>query len=209
MIRAAFACMFLSLSTMVAGASSGEALSPKPGWQTDAANCSWIWRKGGGLGLWTEECTFNNAKWRVVWDKGRSAFVIRNGKADMGIAVQPFALPEGADIAALSLRFIASGHLKADAECSWQPLAVRPAPRTITFYVLAPVDPDALAPTAQGEVPDPACGPYGASTHGIRYFILDVRWPNLAIFVEEGQERPLFDPASITMLSRSTASLRF
>lgn len=58
----------------------------------------------------------------------------------------------------------------------------------------------AFAPTATGEVPDPVCGIYGASTHGVRYFITDLRWPDRAIFVDEGQERPLFDPTSITAL---------
>jgi hypothetical protein len=34
----------------------------------------------------------------------------------------------------------------------------------------------------------------------VRYFVTDLRWPDRAIFVEEGQERPLFDPSSITPL---------
>ena len=65
--------------------------------------------------------------------------------------------------------------------------------------MLSPASPQALGPTAQGEVPEPLCGPYGASTHGVRYFIVDLRWPGLAVFVDEGQERPMFDPASITV----------
>jgi len=63
-------------------------------------------------------------------------------------------------------------------------------------FGLAPSDPAALGPTATGEVP----GPYGASTHGVRYVITDLRCPGYAIFVEEGQERPLFEPRSITRL---------
>lgn len=70
----------------------------------------------------------------------------------------------------------------------------------MAFHVLAPIDPAALAPTLAGEVPDPVCGSYGASTHGVWYFITDLRWPDRAVLVEEGQERPLFDPASITLL---------
>lgn len=52
--------------------------------------------------------------------------------------------------------------------------------------------------TEQGEVPEPVCGAYGHSTHGVRYFITDLRWPELVIFVDEGQERPLFEPRSIS-----------
>ena len=204
MIRTTFALALLSCGASAAGAPQGTAQPPQPGWQTDAANSSWKWREGGGIGLWTEECRFNNGKWRVIWDKRRSAFVIRNGKTDMGIAVQPFALSEASDVTIVSQRLVETGYLKADAECSWQSAAVRPAPRTMAFHVLAPVHPDAHAPTAQEEVPEPICGPYGTSTHGVRYFMTDLRWPSLAVFVEEGQERPLFDPASITVLPFSS-----
>ena len=202
MIRTALGFALLSCGASAAGASYGTARPPHPDWQSDAANCSWIWREGGGIGLWTEECRFKNGKWRVVWNKRRSAFVIRNGKIDMGIAVQPFALPVASDITILSQRLIKAGHLNAEAECRWQSAAVRPALRTMTFHVLAPIHPDALAPTAQGEIPDPICGPYGTSTHGVRYFMTDLRWPSLAVFVELGQERALFDPVSITVLER-------
>ena len=75
-----------------------------------------------------------------------------------------------------------------------------PAPRTIAFHILTPIDQAALSPTVSGDIPEPACGPYGASTHGVRYFVTDLRWPDRAIFVDEGQERPMFDPSSITAL---------
>lgn len=64
----------------------------------------------------------------------------------------------------------------------------------------APSDPAALAPTPSGDIAEPVCGPYGAPTHGIRYFITDLRWLGRAVFVDEGPERPLSDPASITLL---------
>jgi hypothetical protein len=34
----------------------------------------------------------------------------------------------------------------------------------------------------------------------VRYFIVDRRWPDRVIFVNEGQERPMFDPESITWM---------
>jgi len=73
----------------------------------------------------------------------------------------------------------------------------------MAVHVLAPIHPVALAPTAAGEVPDPVCGPYCASTPGVRYSLTDLRWPNRAIFVEEGQERPLFYPSGITVLPKA------
>lgn len=201
MIRAVLAITCIAATAPVTGLANGSSVPTVPDWKTDAARCSWDWREGGGIGLWAETCDLNGNTWQVVWDKERMAFVTRHDNSDMGIAVQSFALPaEGANIAALGDTLVTAGDLDPDAACSWQTIALRPAPRTMAFFVLAPNDPKAFAPSPSGEVRDPVCGPYGASTHGIRYFITDLRWPGHAIFVDEGQERPLFDPLSITLL---------
>jgi hypothetical protein len=177
---------------------SGD-LPPKPDWQTDAEQCSWQWHEGAGIGLWTETRRLNDRLWQVIYDESLDAFVTRIDDTVMGIAVQSFTLAPGSDVTALSQTLIESGHLQADAACEWQAIPVRPAPRTITFYSLAPKDPAALAPTAQGEVPEPVCAPYGASTHGVRCLISDLRSPDRVIFVEEAQERPLFDASSVSV----------
>ena len=200
MRRMDLAFVWIAAAMPGAGLANGSSLPPLPDWQTDAASCTWQWHQGGGIGIWAESCDFNGSIWQVVWDEDRAAFVMRNDDADMGIAVQNFALPEGDSIATLKQVLIAAGDLDADADCTWQAIALRPAPGSMTFHMLTPDDPAALAPTATGDVPEPVCGPYGTSTHGIRYFITDLRWPGRAIFVEKGQERPLFDPASITLL---------
>jgi hypothetical protein len=172
---------------------------PVPDWQTDAA-CTWEWREGGGIGLWTERCALSTGLWEVVWREEAGAFVQEAGGAEMGIVVQPFAF-DPADPEPLRLRLLEAGGLGADAPCAFEGAAVRPAPRTVGFLVLMPTVPDAFAPTATGDVPDPLCGPYGASTHGVRYIVTDLRWPGVAVFVEEGQERPMFDPASLTAVT--------
>jgi hypothetical protein len=178
---------------------AGDHLPPRPDWQTSADNCSWHWEEGGGIGLWTEVCTFHGMEWRVSWDEEQAAFVTRSGAELAGVAVQPWRLPASSGIDALTKVLEQTGNLSPDAPCEWRSIALRPAPRTMAFFVLAPIAPDAFAPTPLGEIPEPLCGPYGASTHGVRYFIVDLRWQGRAIFVDEGQERPLFDPASITM----------
>lgn len=198
--RTTLAILLLALAVPQSAMADNIARPPMPDWQTDPAACAWHWRDGGGIGLWAETCVFQGATWQVDWDAERAAFVTRTGDTVMGIAVQPFSMPPGSGIAALSEVLIAAGYLDLGAPCSWQPIAPRPAPRTMAFHVLGPTDPLALAPTAEGEVPDPLCGSYGVSTLGVRYFVTDLRWPDRAIFVEEGQERPLFDPSSITPL---------
>jgi hypothetical protein len=200
MMRRLLSLIGLAVAAPMTGLANGTSLPPLPEWQTDAANCAWHWREGGGIGLWAESCDFNGRIWQVVWDADRAAFVTRNDEADMSIAVQPFDLPSGSKISELSQTLVEAGALDATAACIWAAIALRPAPRTIAFHVLTPADKTALSPTASGDIPEPACGPYGASTHGVRYFITDSRWPDLAIFIDEGQERPLFDSASITPL---------
>ena len=32
---------------------------PAPFYATDRKACSWQWRKGKGIGLWTEQCKFD------------------------------------------------------------------------------------------------------------------------------------------------------
>jgi hypothetical protein len=200
MMRGLLTLTCLMVAAPMTGLANGTSLPPLPEWQTDAESCAWHWREGGGIGLWTESCDLNGHNWHVVWNADRAAFVTRNDEADMGIAVQSFAVPEDESIAALSETLIAAEMLEADAACIWQEIELRPAPRTMALYALSPSDPTAFAPGPEGDIPEPVCGPYGASTHGIRYFITDLRWPDRAIFVEEGQERPLFDPTSITLL---------
>jgi hypothetical protein len=170
---------------------------PVPDWQTDAA-CTWEWREGGGFGLWTESCPLSTGLWEIVWDEEAGAFMqVVEGEA-FGILVQPFAVP---DRGALRLRLLDAGGLGDDAPCAFEPVAIRPGPKTMTTYVLMPTVENAFAPTPEGDVPDPLCGPYGASTHGVRYIVEDLRWPGVAVFVEEGQERPMFSPLSLTRLA--------
>ena len=170
-----------------------------PRWQTDSARCNWQWLEGGGLGLWAETCQLSTGRWQVRWDAGRRAFVVQHDDEIMGVAVQSWPLPIGMGITALTPALVEAGHLSPQSDCQWKNVPMLPAPRTMSFFVLSPASPQALGPTAQGEVPEPLCGPYGASTHGVRYFLRDLRWPDRAVFVDEGQERPMFDPASITV----------
>ena len=167
---------------------------PVPDWQS-YATCTWQWREGGGFGLWTERCEISTGLWEVAWHEERGAFVQVVGGEAFDVLVQPFAM---SDRDALRLRLLEAGGLGADAPCAFEAAALRPVPKTMAIRVLMPTVENAFAPTAEGDVPDPLCGPYGASTHGVRYFVEDLRWPGVAVFVEAGQERPMFEPMSLT-----------
>lgn len=147
-----------------------------------------------------QKCELSTGTWDVLWDGRKKAFVQQRGRQTEGVVVQPWRLKGERGLTGLTLALTQAAALVPGAPCRWQAVSAWPAPRSATFLALMPRDPKALALTEQGEVPDPVCGAYGASTHGVQYFLVDQRWPGWAVFVDEGQERPLFEPASITLM---------
>jgi len=177
---------------------------PMPEWQTQSGRCTWRWQEADGVGLWTEVCRLGTGTWQIAWDRARRAFVERHNGRVTRIVVEAWTMDPDVGVRSLTAKLIASGHLPPAALCRWQSLAVRAAPRTTSFHALTPLDPNVLAPTATGDIPDPVCGPYGVSSHGLRYVITDLRWGARAIFVDEGQERPMFAPDRIVVRPRAT-----
>lgn len=90
---------------------------------------------------------------------GLSTFgtVTGGDETNMGITVQAFALPEGEGITALGDTLVAAGDLDREAVCKWQTIAFRPLSRSKAFHLLTTDVLAALAPTASGECPEPAC----------------------------------------------------
>lgn len=72
------------------------------------------------------------------------------------------------------------------------------------FHVLGPARPATLAPTQDGDVPEPVCGRYGASAHGLRYVITDMHWPKQMVFDDEGQARPKVQVVQLACTAEST-----
>lgn len=185
---------------LVSATASQSPCYPVPDWQTDPVSCTWQWKEGGGLRLWAEACTFPTGRWEVVWSERSAAFILQVNGQMQQVVVQSWPYSTDGGLEKLQDALVHAGQLSSTAACKFMPAAIRPAPRTMSFFTLSPTDPHAMKPTSTGEVPDPQCGSYGASTHGVRYFMTDLRWPDRAIFVDEGQERPLFDPRSVTAL---------
>lgn len=191
----------LAASAFITGCDESERRPPQPGWQTAENACHWHWVEGGGLGLWAEACQLSTGHWRVSWSEAERAFVMEHGTQTLEVVVQAWSIsPDDSGMSSLLETLVQAGHLKPDHDCRWTRTPHRSPPGTAQIFVLQSATPNALAPTLKGEVPEALCGPYGQSTHGVRYFIVDRRWPDRAIFVNEGQERPMFDPESITWM---------
>jgi hypothetical protein len=73
------------------------------------------------------------------------------------------------------------------------------APRGARAYEIRPTGARlaALRATPRDQVPDPPCGEYGWSTHGVRWFVVDPRHPGWVVYVNLGQDGTLIDPATL------------
>ncbi|MFY7856738.1 MAG: hypothetical protein ACOVQT_11400 [Rubrivivax sp.] len=161
-----------------------------------AAGCRWERVSGGGLGLWAQACDLTTGRWRVTWSPSSQAFELQVDGRPQAVVVQAWPLAPGQGPEAVVAALKAAGQLPAQSGCRLAPARVRPLPAGVAGYVLAPPVP-VPAVTASGEIPEPPCGPYGASTHGVRYFAFDPQRPDRVVFVDEGQDQPLFDARSL------------
>lgn len=125
-----------------------------------------------------------------------------SGAGDRRVVLQVFNRPPGPEGAQEVLKQLArEGRIPADGLCVFSPAAPRPAVRTTAFYEIRPTGARlaALEATPKDEIPDPPCGDFGWSTHGQRYFMHDLRRPDLMIYIDEGQDGSQIDPRSIQL----------
>ena len=73
------------------------------------------------------------------------------------------------------------------------------APPTQTRYEIRPFGARlrAFQATPADQIPDPPCGAYGWSTHGVRYLLLDQHRPDRVLYLDEGQDGTLIQPATL------------
>lgn len=177
-----------------------QALPSQPNWRTSDHDCSWRWIQGGGLGMWSEVCQLSTGQWRIDWDDVRKAFVLQHDNQQIELVVQPWEIAKDTGISSLSTSLGEAGFLQSDHHCYWERVSISTSTANMRLFELRSLLNDDIEHNETSEVPEDRCGPYGQSTHGVRYFMVDRHSPDLAIFVNEGQERPMFDPSSITVL---------
>jgi hypothetical protein len=145
----------------------------------DATKCQWEWKEGGGIGVWAERCTLDTGVWELKFDEDLPGFVLTVDGSAGETALQLFRKPADADISAILPALRQRGYIPDDDLCVFAPAAVRPAPRTIAFFDIQPAGDRkaAFEATPSDEVPEPPCGDFGWSTHGVRYFMTDIAIP--------------------------------
>jgi hypothetical protein len=192
--------LWFALLLLIA-ASPAFAQPPEPENSTDAARCQWHWKQGGGIGIWAERCAFDTGVWELEFRENLPGFVLTVDGGDEQTVLQRFTRPAGAGPSAILPELRRRGYIPDDDECVFEPAAIRPAVRTIAFFEIKPTGKRKAAfdATPADEVPDPPCGEYGWSTHGVRYFMTDTRHPNAVVYVNIGQDGMMFDDATVTL----------
>ncbi len=180
-----------------AGSADTALRPPEPSWATDARLCAWRWVEGGGIGFWAETCALGPGVWDIAWDAETGAFWERLDGAPQTRVVETWPLDPNREIGQLIAVLQAAGAPPQASDCLFRPADVAEEPATVARYRLTPAGGWPLVAPAGSAVPDDPCGPYGVSAGAVRYFVIDPRWPNRAVFVDAGQERPMFAPGSI------------
>ncbi|WP_395686325.1 hypothetical protein [Aestuariivirga sp.] len=176
----------LALSVLVAPAAA-EA-PPQPLNATDTTRCTWLWRSGGGLGLWTEQCRFETGLWEVLYDAAADRFVLRVDGGEHFTVLQQFRNPGGAPAILPELK--ARGLVTDDAECVMAPVSDQPAPPGWSAFQVLPTGARKAAFDAQvqQEIPDPPCGLLGHSVSSIGFFMVRADRPDRVLYVNLGQD---------------------
>lgn len=193
-----FAAILIAASTI----NAAELRPPKPETSSTSAQgqCRWVWVQGRGIGLWSEACTLPTGRWRVVWRAKTQSFELQRNGRRTDTVVRLWSVAPDDPLETLLKTLKAEGLVPDNEErCVFLPKAIRPDVRTRAFFVIKPQAGDPPAVTPSGEIPEPPCGDLGASTHGVRYFMTDLRAPGRVVFVNEGQDGLMFDPRSITL----------
>lgn len=172
-----------------------------PAHSTDPENCEWHWQSAGGIGLWTERCHLESGVWQVEYREYLPGFVLTADGEDQETVIHLFTKPDTEGVDAILPTLREGGFIPDDEDCVFTPVSVRPAPRTLQFYQLMPTGTrlEALETTPADTIPEPPCGDYGWSTHGVRYFLSDIRQPGMIAYINVGQDGLFFDDTTVSM----------
>jgi hypothetical protein len=144
-------------------------------------------------------CVYSTGRWHLRVEPALPGLALWHDDTRIDTVLQLFPRKPGEPVSSILPALQAQGVIPNDGECILVPAAMGPAPQTVTHYQVRPIGERLrrLEATPKDEIPDPPCGSYGASTHGVRYFIDDPRETRWVVYVDEGQDGTLVNPRSI------------
>lgn len=192
--------------------SSLPALSapPQPEHSLDPEKCRWQWQEvqafSHTVGMWTEACDLDPHQ-RIAPDRSLPGFVLTIGNEPVTTVIHVLKKQTDADPTSVLATLRSAGLIPDDDDCQLRPASTAalshmgPTPRTTALLEIMPTGNRlaALESTPPDQVPEPPCGEYGWSTHGVRVFLSDLRHPDLIIYMNLGEDGMLFDPHTLTV----------
>lgn len=186
----------LSLALLLPGCSSTPTEPTFPEQPSRAANEGFQWEeiRGAGLRLWTQ---YNDHLQVVADNRLPGLWVERNSDpSTRTLAVRIFELP-GNDINSLLPLLQQEPGWDASQTCTFEET---PCDRPdVKRYRLVPTDSyaDSIRQRSSQEPIPVTCNGWGMGNSGIRYFEVHANRPDRALFLEIGQDAPLYDEQSI------------
>jgi len=172
---------------------------PAPFYATDRKACGWFWRKGKGIGLWTEQCKFDTGLWDVIYEEAEDLFALRVDQGEPYPVLRQFRAEGGA--AGLLPELKQKGLVLNDAECVMAKVEDQPVPPGWTAWQVVPTGKrkEAFDSVVQIEAPEPPCGELGYRVDLIGFFMAKEEAPGRVLYVNLGQDGTMIDIASITL----------
>lgn len=156
-----------------------------------------------GLQVEAQDCRYSTGRWRVRADDVLPGFALWRDDQRVDTVIHILRKPADAPLASV-LPALAERALVPPDDCVFVDAAARyPVPDRRRHHEIRPQGRRLaqLLATPADQVPDPPCGEYGASTHGVRYFVTDVRHPTRVLYVNLGQDGTQIAPSSIRIIA--------
>jgi hypothetical protein len=157
-----------------------------------------------GLQVQAQDCRFGTGRWRVRADDALPGFALWRDDERVTTVIHILRKPAAAPLSSVLPALAARGLIPPE-DCVFAPADlripaapgrrhhdIRPQGRRLAQLLATPAD----------QVPDPPCGDYGASTHGVRYFITDDRHPTWVLYVNVGQDGTQIDPSTLAITAK-------
>jgi hypothetical protein len=189
----------LVLATVLLALAGCTPVPKAPAHDGSADPCQWQTLESGPFSLRAQTCRHATGVWQVRPEPELPGFGLWRDGRRVTTVVQWFAKAAGEPVDAILPELRARGLIPDDEQCVFRPTA-RPGPRTHAYHDIRPIGTrlSALEATPADQIPEPPCGEAGWSTHGVRYFMTDMRTPEWVFYVNEGQDGTLIDARSIS-----------
>jgi hypothetical protein len=154
----------------------------------------------GPLRIDAWSCALKTGRWHLRAEPGLPGFALWIDDTRQETVVHALPRAAGAPLSSVVAALARAGLVPPD-DCVIVRTRRHAALRGARAYEIRPTGARlaALLRTPQDEVPEPPCGEYGWSTHGVRGFVVDPRRPQWVVYLNQGQDGMLFDPATLVV----------